>query len=52
MQEEDLNDELASHLEFQIRKYIAQGMSESEARRGGAHPIWRARSREAAMPGC
>lgn len=29
----DLNDELQSHLEFQIRKHIAAGMSEPEARR-------------------
>jgi len=33
MREEDLNDELASHLEFQVRKHMAEGMSESEARR-------------------
>ena len=33
MREEDLNDELASHLEFQVRKHMAEGMSEPEARR-------------------
>ena len=31
--EVDLDDELASHLEFQIRKHIAAGMGEDEARR-------------------
>lgn len=33
MRDEDLNDELAAHLEFQVRKHIAAGMSEPEARR-------------------
>lgn len=31
--ESDLNDELTAHIEFQIRKYRAEGMSEAEARR-------------------
>ena len=33
MREEDLDDELTSHIEFQVRKHMAAGMSEPEARR-------------------
>ena len=33
MRNEDLDDELSSHLEFQTRKHMAAGMSEAEARR-------------------
>lgn len=33
MSPDDLNDELSSHLEFQVRKHMAAGMSEAEARR-------------------
>jgi predicted permease len=33
MSSEDLDDELSSHLEFQVRKNMAAGMSEAEARR-------------------
>lgn len=33
MRHDDLDDELASHLEFQARKHMAAGMSEADARR-------------------
>ena len=33
MRDDELDDELSSHLEFQMRKHMAAGMSEAEARR-------------------
>src|ERR1700756_4249709 len=33
MRDRELDDELRSHLEFQVRKHIAAGLSEAEARR-------------------
>lgn len=33
MHEEDLDDELTSHIQFQVRKHMAAGLSEREARR-------------------
>ncbi len=33
MRDDELDDELASHLEFQVRKHMAAGMNEAEARR-------------------
>ena len=39
--DQELNEEMAAHLEMAVEENMRRGMPEEEARRQAPHPVWR-----------